>query len=244
MNVLYILCDIIIGADIHGSAYIFEYSYNLATNIFKLNETAKLTPTTNTTGWRFGTSVAISDNTTVIGAPSDGNFGGAYIFEKIENEWQQVSKLAPSDSSDSTITTSGFGASVAIGYGIFNSNLNSNKFIIVGSNNGGAYIFEKSISTSSPATSKWIQGSKITGWPLPLDTNPSAGHFGNAISISGNSIVFGAYSWSCIFMMNTYDYGIDNKNDIFAESTLLNLSNLAAVIAIPDLLTPGIRERI
>ena len=38
--------------------------------------------------------------------------------------------------------------------------------------------------------------------------------------------------------------GIDNKNEIFAESTLVNLSNLAAVIAIPDLLTPGIREKI
>ena len=38
--------------------------------------------------------------------------------------------------------------------------------------------------------------------------------------------------------------GIDNKNEIFVESTLLNFKNLAAVIAIPDLLTPGIKERI
>ena len=38
--------------------------------------------------------------------------------------------------------------------------------------------------------------------------------------------------------------GIDNKNDIFAESTLLNFNSLAAVIAIPDLLTPGIKEKI
>ena len=33
--------------------------------------------------------------------------------------------------------------------------------------------------------------------------------------------------------------GIDNKNDILAASTLLNFSILAAVIVIPDLLTPG-----
>ena len=34
--------------------------------------------------------------------------------------------------------------------------------------------------------------------------------------------------------------GIDNKNDIFAESSLLKFNILAAVIIIPDLLTPGI----
>ena len=38
--------------------------------------------------------------------------------------------------------------------------------------------------------------------------------------------------------------GIDNKNDIFAASTLLNFKNLAAVIEIPDLLTPGTKESI
>ena len=38
--------------------------------------------------------------------------------------------------------------------------------------------------------------------------------------------------------------GIDNKNDILAESTRLNCKNLAAVIAIPDLLTPGTRDKI
>ena len=38
--------------------------------------------------------------------------------------------------------------------------------------------------------------------------------------------------------------GIDNKKDIFAESNLSKFSNLAAVIVIPDLLTPGIKDRI
>ena len=36
--------------------------------------------------------------------------------------------------------------------------------------------------------------------------------------------------------------GIDNKKDILAESVLLKFKNLAAVIVIPDLLTPGIKE--
>ena len=37
--------------------------------------------------------------------------------------------------------------------------------------------------------------------------------------------------------------GIDSKKDIFAASTLLKLRNLATVIAIPDLLTPGIKDK-
>ena len=38
--------------------------------------------------------------------------------------------------------------------------------------------------------------------------------------------------------------GIDNKKDIFAESNLLKLRILAVVIVIPDLLTPGINDKI
>ena len=38
--------------------------------------------------------------------------------------------------------------------------------------------------------------------------------------------------------------GIESKKDIFAESTLLKCNNLAAVIAMPDLLTPGIKDKI
>ena len=37
--------------------------------------------------------------------------------------------------------------------------------------------------------------------------------------------------------------GIESKKDIFAESVLSNFKNLAAVIAIPDLLTPGIKDK-
>ena len=38
--------------------------------------------------------------------------------------------------------------------------------------------------------------------------------------------------------------GIDNKKDILAASNLLKFKNLAAVIEIPDLLTPGTKESI
>ena len=38
--------------------------------------------------------------------------------------------------------------------------------------------------------------------------------------------------------------GMDNKKDIFAESNLLKFNNRAAVIVIPDLLTPGTKDNI
>ena len=38
--------------------------------------------------------------------------------------------------------------------------------------------------------------------------------------------------------------GIDSKKEIFADSILLKFRILAAVIVIPDLLTPGIRDKI
>ena len=38
--------------------------------------------------------------------------------------------------------------------------------------------------------------------------------------------------------------GIDNRKDILAESYLLNFNVLAPVIAIPDLLTPGTKDKI
>ena len=38
--------------------------------------------------------------------------------------------------------------------------------------------------------------------------------------------------------------GIESKNEILPESTLLNFKNLAAVIVMPALLTPGIKARI
>ena len=37
--------------------------------------------------------------------------------------------------------------------------------------------------------------------------------------------------------------GIESKKEILAASTLLKFNNLEAVIAIPDLLTPGIKDK-
>lgn len=62
------------------------------------------------------------------------------------------------------------------------------------------------------------------------------------------SLVKKLFSENIIFLKPKIDtapkIGIDNRKDILAESTLLKFKNLAAVMAIPDLLTPGISDKI
>ena len=47
-----------------------------------------------------------------------------------------------------------------------------------------------------------------------------------------------------LYTLTIANTGRDVKKDIFAESILLYLSILALVIVIPDLLTPGINDKI
>ena len=58
-------------------------------------------------------------------------------------------------------------------------------------------------------------------------------------------ILLGISSFILTLISNYFDIilQIDNKNEIFAESNLLNPNNLPDVIVIPDLLTPGIKAR-
>ena len=56
-------------------------------------------------------------------------------------------------------------------------------------------------------------------------------------------------SWELRILLKPYKLtapkvGIDNKKDILADSNLVNFKILAAVIAIPDLLTPGTKDNI
>jgi len=45
-------------------------------------------------------------------------------------------------------------------------------------------------------------------------------------------------------MLTAAKAGIEIKKDIFAESVRLKFKNLAAVIVMPDLLTPGTKDNI
>ena len=137
-----------------GAVYIFTRSGSIWT------QEAKLLANDGTAGDNFGSSVAISENTMIIGADNDNDYGeyagSAYIFTRSGSIWTQEAKLAANDGEARDF----FGTSVDI---------NGNTAIIGayqdddnGKYSGSAYVFTRS-GTS------WNQQSKL----LASDGAPS-----------------------------------------------------------------------
>ena len=119
---------------------------------------------------RFGQSVAISDNTIVIGAPDHNSSGAAYVFVRNGGRWQEQNKLAAPKAYK-------FGYAVAI----------RGNTIIIGDPEkkdaaGTAYVFARN----------------GTDWQEPIQLTPSDASanafFGNAVAITENenTILVGA----------------------------------------------------
>ena len=127
----------------------------------------------------FGFSVAISENTLVVGSISDDDFGSAsgsvYVFKRSWTGWSQQAKLNASDAD----VFDQFGRSVAI----------SGDTIVVGTpfnddagdSSGSAYVF-----TYNGAS--WNEQAKLTASDASADD-----HFGWSVGISGDTIVVGAF---------------------------------------------------
>jgi hypothetical protein len=148
-----------------GSAYIFVRKGALWQQERELNATDGH----NEDG--FGTSVAISKNTVVVGA-----VGAAYVFARKNTSWQQIGKLPDSEDSKEINKNNRFGSAVAISEGT----------IVVGApgkkaeNDGVAYVFIMDTGTD------WIV-EKILVAPTSNE-----GSFGETVAIDGNTVVIGA----------------------------------------------------
>lgn len=135
----------------------------------------------------FGTSVAISGNTVVIGAVGKdaddlSDAGAAYIFVYNGESWLQQAKLMGSDSGEDDY----FGVSVAI----------DGNSVVVGADGydwsgipdtGAAYVFIR-------RGGSWNPHGKL----LPLDP-AIGGAFGTSLSLSGNMVAIGATEASSFF---------------------------------------------
>ncbi len=156
-----------------GAAYVFTISTQVAGGWI---QTGLLTASDGAATDAFGTSVAISGNTAVVGAPSDDNTGGidagaVYVFtsNSFGSGWTQQAKIAPTDPHAGDL----FGESVAI----------SGDTIVVGapnaqSNNGKAYVFTRMGTV-------WTQHAALAA-------GGTANHLGQSVAISGDRIVVGA----------------------------------------------------
>ncbi|MCA9249794.1 MAG: FG-GAP repeat protein [Phycisphaerales bacterium] len=129
---------------------------------------------------RFGWSVAISEDTAIVGSPeSNENANGSgvtYVFREIEGAWQRIAKLVAADGE----AFDWFGASVAI---------NGNIAIIgaPGRDNGdldfgAAYVFREDGGV-------WRQIATFTAADGTSDDD-----FGNNVAMAGNIAVFGVPS--------------------------------------------------
>ena len=158
-----------------GSAYIFTRSGSAWAQI------AKLTASDGVVGDRFGSSVAVSGTTAIVGMPGDnGGRGSAYAFTRsTPATWMQQAKLTASDGA----VGDSFGSAVAV----------SGDNLMAGApgdntGRGGAYAF----SRSGPAS--WMQRAKITAPAdlLPNPQGPEDDNFGRAVAISGDTAAVGA----------------------------------------------------
>ena len=158
-----------------GSAYVFVRSGGDWT------EQAKLFSSDGQGSDYFGTSVALSEDTVVVGAPSHDagpalDQGAIYVFTRSGQSWNQSTKLIAADGS----SYDRLGQSVSI----------SEKTIVAGaygdgpienSSRGSAYIFVESGGV-------WAQETKLI-----RSNGVDFDYFGWSVSISGDRVVVGAY---------------------------------------------------
>jgi hypothetical protein len=147
-----------------GTAYVFVHSGTAWT------QQAELTAADGASGDSFGTSVAISGSTAVIGANGHNPAGAAYVFTRTGTAWSQQAELTAADGASGD----GFGLSVAI----------SGSTAVVGASGhnstGAAYVFAR-------AGTVWSQQAELTA----SDGAPGD-NFGISVAISGFRAVVGA----------------------------------------------------
>lgn len=161
-----------------GSAYVFVRPGG---NWSDMTQTAKLTASDGAAFDWFGDSVAVSDDTVVVGAPLNNDNGSAYIFVKPSGGWIDMTQAAKLNAADGAAGDT-FGGAVAINV----------EMVVIGAsgddgsffNSGSAYVFIKPGS----GWNNMAQATKLTATDGAVSDL-----FGNSVDISNDTIVIGAY---------------------------------------------------
>lgn len=150
-----------------GEAYVYVRSGS------SWSRKAELTVPRAAKGDNFGSSVAVSGSTVVVGADGrNSETGAAYVYVRSGTSWPRKAELTPKAGTD---FLGGFGNSVAI----------SGSTVVVGavandSNHGSAYVFVHS-------SKAWSQRAELTD-----PGNHRFDNFGVSVAISGSTVVVGA----------------------------------------------------
>lgn len=214
-----------------GAAYVFEKQAN---GVWV--QQAYLKATSPKKGDRFGNSVAISGDTIAIGVRDESsdavgvngtsstkvkrNSGAVYIFKRSSGRWTQQAYIKSSNADEGDF----FGVTIALDGDILavgangedgastgvNGDLSNNS---VG-NNGAVYVFERVGET-------WTQSAYLK----PAHAN-KGNEFGEALSVSGQTLVVGMYT-SKPDNMGGSVYVFTKVGGLWQQEAILKASNLA-----------------
>jgi hypothetical protein len=153
-----------------GRAYVFTKTRS------GWEQIAELKASDATTGDRFGSSVAISGTTVLVGAYDQAkNAGRAYVFTKTASGFEQTAELKGSD----TVVDDYFGWSVAVaGTTAVVGAVGHSRYM------GRAYVFTKTASG-------WEQSAELEGAGTVSDDG-----FGTSVAVSGATVVVGAEGYA------------------------------------------------
>ena len=155
-----------------GAAYVFAQSGST------WSQQAELLASDGAANDEFGSSVAVSGGTALVGAPGNGNVaapGAAYVFVQSGSSWSQQAELAPNDG----VANDYFGISVALAGGT--ALVGANQEAVNGnSGQGAADVFVQSGSV-------WTEVEQL----LASDGAANAA-FGTSVAISGSTMLVGA----------------------------------------------------
>ena len=160
-----------------GAAYVFTRTRDV------WSEQAKLTARDGAAADLFGESVAVSEDTAVIGALYGDagvgiDHGSAYVFTRTGSTWTEQAKLVAADGSP----RDAFGASVAISRDTVVVGA-SEKLIGLNPLQGSAYVFVRTGKS-------WAQQAKLTA---PAPDGDAGDMFGRSVDTTGDTVVVGAH---------------------------------------------------
>ena len=189
------------GGSASGTGYVFDGSAGW-------NQVAVLTPSDAAANDQFGTSVAISRNLAIVGAPGDrddgSDSGSTYVFDG-STGWSQIAKLTASDAA----AVDRFGTSVAIDgdLAIVGAPLHDDR----GPDSGSAYLFDGSTGWSQVAELTASDGAALDRFGYSLATGDDLAIVGawdddDRGSASGSAYLFdGSIGWSQVAKLTASD---------------------------------------
>ena len=197
-----------------GSAYIF------LRNGTSWSQQAKLTASDAAENDQFGKSVAISNDTLIIGATGSDNTGSVYLFLRNETTWAQQKKITGSDSAENDQ----FGVSAAV------SGTNAVVGALFHSGGGAAYTYDLTPAFSLTVTNGTGGGAFLGGDVTTIIADPpDAGHYFVNWTTSDGGTIGDATATSTTYTMPENDAAVTANFAIYTYTLTYTAGSNGAI---------------